>query len=104
MDEDFGTALDEGLNLGLPLLGTAKARGDKFQEDVGRGGGLAQEEIEGTAIGHAIATFADEDNRAPLLDDAGGGTHAFHTLVEVAIEWMAAICRDNHVERFRGRR
>ena len=104
MDENFGVALDKGLDLGLPLLGTAKARGDQFQENVSRRRGLAQKQIEGTAIGHAIATFADEDNRASLLDDAGGGTHAFHTLVEVAIEWMAAICRDNHVERLRGRR
>ena len=101
MDEDFGAALDKGLDLGLPLLGTAKARGDEFQENVSRGGGLAQKQIEGTAIGHAIATLADEDNRATILDDAGGGTHAFHTLVEVPVERIAAIRRDNYVERLR---
>ena len=100
MDENFGAALDKRLDLGLPLLGTAKARGDEFQENIGGRRGLAQKEVEGTAIGHAIATLADEDNRATILDDAGGGTHAFHTLVKVPVERIAAICRDHHVERF----
>ena len=36
MHEDFDAALDEGLDLGLPLLRTVKARGDKFQENVSR--------------------------------------------------------------------
>ena len=99
MDEDFGTALDEGLDLGLPLLGTAKSRGDEFQENVSRRRGLAQEQIEGTAMRDAITTFAGKDNRATILDDAGGGTHAFDTLIEVPVERIAAIRRDNHVER-----
>jgi hypothetical protein len=99
MHQNFGTALDEGLDLGLPLLRTAKARSDKFHENVRRRRGLAQEQIEGTAIRHTIATLADEDNRATPLNDAGGGAHAFHTLVEVSVERIAAIRRNNHVER-----
>ena len=99
MDEDFSAALDESLDLGLPLLRTVKARGDEFQENISRRGGLAQEEIEGTAIGHAIATFACKDNRAAIFDDAGRRTHAFHTLVKVSVERIAAIRCNNHVER-----
>ena len=100
MDEDFGAALDEGLDLGLPLLWTAKARSDKLQQNIGGRGGLAQEEIEGTALGHAVTTFAGEDNCAAVFDDASGGTHAFDTLIKVPVERMAAIRRDHHVERF----
>src|SRR5262245_7423447 len=99
MDEDFGAALDESLDLGLPLLRTAKPRGNKFQKNVSRRGGLAQEKIEGTAIGHAIAAFACKDNRAAIFNDAGCRTHPFHTLVKVSVEWIAAIRRNNHVER-----
>ena len=99
MDEDFGAALDESLDLGLPLLRTAKPRGNKFQKNVSRRGGLAQEKIEGTAIGHAIAAFACKDNRAAIFDDAGCRTHPFHTLVKVSVERIAAIRRNNHVER-----
>ncbi len=100
MDEDFGAALDEGLDLGLPLFGAHKTRGGEHGEDFGRTAGGAQEFVEGTAGGNAFAAFAGEDDRAAFVDDAGGGAHAFDALVEVHVERITAVGGDDDIEGF----
>ncbi len=98
VNEDFRAALDERLNLGLPLFGPDVARGGEHGEYFFRAIGVAQEFIERTARGNAFATFAGENDSAFLLDDSGGGAHAFDALVEIEVEGVATVGGDNHVE------
>jgi hypothetical protein len=99
VNEDLGVSLDQGLDLGLPLLGADEAgRGEQGEDLLGAGGG-AEEVIEVAAGGHAFAAFAGEDEGATGLKDAGAGAHAFDALVEVKVERIAAVGGDDDLER-----
>ena len=98
-DKHLGPALHERLNLRLPLLRPDEARrrelGQNFLDRVG----AAQQFVERAAAGHPFAALRGEDQCAALLQHSGTGAHAFHTLVQIKIQRVAAVCGDDDVER-----
>jgi hypothetical protein len=99
VDEDFGMALDECLNLGLPLFGPDEVGRCEQREDFLGAGRGAEELIEMTSGGDTFAAFAGQDQGAAWLKDAGAGAHPFDALVEVKVEGIAAVGRDHNLER-----
>ncbi len=96
MDEDFCLALDEGLDLGLPLLGVGLAGDDG--EDILGVAGAGEEIVEWGGVGDAGAALGSDDDGTAFFYDACGGAHALDGLVEVLIEGVAAVCGDDDVE------
>ena len=91
-------SLDEGLDLGLPLLGAHEAgRGQQRQDFLG-GGGLAQEAVERAAGRDALAALGGEHEESARLEDARAGAHALHALVKVLVERIAGVGGDHDVE------
>src|SRR5712691_8310952 len=94
-------ALDLGLDLDLPLVVDRKPRFEQpDHEGVGVDAG-AQQVFVPTVFGHAVRALAGDDDAAAGLDDLGGSTHAFDGLVQVLVEWIAAVGGQDDVVRGR---
>ncbi len=98
VNENLGAALDEGLDLGLPLLGTDMVGGGEHGEDFFGTAGFTQEFVKRAAGWNALAAFAGQDDRAALLHDPGGRAHAFHALVKIKIKRVTAVGSYHHVK------
>lgn len=98
VDLDFGAALDEGLDLGLPLFGFGESGCGEHGEDFfGRVGGL-QEFVQRAVRGNAFAAFAGEDEETAVFEDSGAGAHPFNALIEIEVERVAAVGGEDDVE------
>src|ERR1035441_10232000 len=93
VEQNLGLALDERLELRLPLLGSAITGRGQQRQQFFRTSGAAQDLVEATVSGDAIATFTGQDERAARLEDARAGAHPFDGLIQVLIERVAAVGR-----------
>lgn len=87
-------------NLGLPLVGhglrgavAADGRHDVFVAGVAGKGFIES----GRAV--SVAAFGNHDDDAARLARAFGGGHAFDGLIDVLVERIAAVCRDDDIRR-----
>ncbi len=98
VDADSGAALDEGLDLGLPLFGSDKSRSSEEREDFLGRGGFAQQFVERAAGGDPLAAFGGKDEESAFLEDAGASAHALDTLVQVLVQGIPGVRGDHDVE------
>src|SRR5260221_2003116 len=98
VNQNAGLALDEGLDLCLPLLGTDKSGRRQHGENFLRTRGGAEQFIEWAVRRHAFAAFAGQDEQAARLENARPSAHPFNTLIQVEIERVAAVRCDDDVE------
>ena len=98
VEQDAGLALDEGLELRLPLFGPAETGRGQQGEQLFRAGGAAQELVEAAVGRDAVAAFTGQDERAARLEDARAGAHALDALIQVLIERIAAVGGDDDVK------
>ena len=99
VDQHGRFALNQRLDLRLPLFGSREARRGKQGQDRLRPGGAAQQLIERAAGGHTFAALAGQDDCPARLDDARRGAHALDALIQIQVERIAAVGGDNDVER-----
>src|ERR1039458_2431611 len=90
VEQNLGLALDERLELRLPLLGSAITGRGQQRQQFFRTSGAAQDLVEAAVGGDAIAAFTGQDERAARLEDSCAGAHAFNGLIQVLID------RDSH--------
>ena len=83
VNEHLGFALDQCLDLGLPLLRPDESGRCQHRQNLFRTARASKQLIEWAVGRNAFATFARKNNRAPLLDNTRGGAHAFDTLVQI---------------------
>src|SRR5947209_3509414 len=95
VDVYIGPQLDVGLDLHLPLILFSKAGpGKHVQYLLGRPSFGQQRAILAMTWNSILAGRRDDD-RATLPHDLIGGAHALAALVQVLIQWIAAVCRDH---------
>lgn len=98
MDLDFGSTLDERLDLGLPLFRSNESgRGEHGEDFFGRASGL-QEFVQRAACGNAFAAFAGKNEETAVFEDSGASAHAFDALVEVEVKGIAAVGGEDNIE------
>ena len=99
VNEHLGMALHERLNLCLPLFRADESRRGKHSQNFLYRACAAQQVVKWAAAGHAFAALSGEDQCTALLQHTGAGAHALDTLIQVEIQRVAAVRRDDDVER-----
>ena len=100
VNQHAGFALDDGLNLRLPLFGAHKAGLREQAEQFFRRGNGAEQFVQRAVRRNAFAAFRREDERAAGLDDARARTHALHALIQIHVERIAAVGGHDDIEGF----
>src|SRR6185503_8524031 len=90
VNEHFSSALNQRLDLRLPLFGPDETGCRQHGQNFLRTGRAPEQFIERAAGGNAFAAFTSEDDEAVFLNDARGGAHAFDTLVKTQVQRIAA--------------
>ena len=103
MNEHARPALDERLDLRLPLFGPHETGCGQQREHFLRTAGAAEQLVERTVRGNAFATFSGENEQAAGADDACARAHAFHALIQIHVERIAAVGGDDDIEGLRDR-
>ena len=100
VDQHARLALDDGLDLRLPLFRAHEAGLREQAEQFFGGRNGAEQLVERTIRGNAFAAFRREDERAAGLDDARARAHAFHALIQIHVERIAAVRGHDDIEGF----
>ena len=91
VNHDLRAALDDGLNLRLPLLGAGSATLGQELQDAFRRIHLVQQFLKRAVCRHTITALAGDQDQSTFLHNASRRGHALHTLVKILIERVAAV-------------
>ena len=97
--QDAGLALDQQLDLSLPLFRALKAGRRQAGEHLLGAASVAQDSLEAGVGRNTLATFTGQEECAARLENARAGAHSFDALVEVLVKRVAAVGGDDHLER-----